>query len=304
MLILVSGIAILMFTGIRLGELLTLPFDCEVEEMTPAQEPGEADTHRYGLRYWVEKTRKKTRRVKWISLTAEPVVREAVKRIKGLTADARRRAKILEDNPDEIPLPADIANVLTITRSHLITLLGYNNGSHLSSSSRDYLPRHEVDGRIYYRVEDVKAFLLSKRVRELYTFRCDSTVQMLSESLFVIFYNQAKFKRTGKCDLLIEPLKEKSIRHFLSRTIGNSGPRFTIFSEFGLTEELRALTTNPHAFRHWLIYTAYKGGMPEHLVMRYFEKQFGSDIEDYNHFVPEETEPYVPDELRAEYALA
>jgi integrase len=301
-LILISGVVILMFTGMRLGELLTLPFDCEVEEHVPAREPGEADVRYYGLRYWVEKGRKKMRRVKWISPTAEPVVREAVRRIKRLTADARRRAKILEDNPDEVPLPTDIANLPIISRSQLISLLGYKDGSHLSRTSRARLPRDEVNGRVYYRVEDVKAFLVSKRVRELYTFRCGDTVQMLSESLFVVFDNQAAFRQTNKCSLLVEPVKGWSIEHFLSPAMGRNGPRLTVFAEFGLTEEEKALIMNPHAFRHWLIHIAYQGGIPGHLALRYFEKQFDSDIVDYIHFMPEETNPYMPDELRPGYA--
>jgi hypothetical protein len=304
-LILISAVVILMFTGIRLGELLTLPYDCEVEENVPGLEPGEAGTRYYGLRYWVEKTRKKTLRVKWISPTAEPVVREAVRRIKELTAGTRRRAKVLEDNPGEVPLPADVASLPSITREQLISLLGLKDGSHLSRTSRNYLPRYEVGGRIYYHMEDVKAFLLSRRVRELYTFRCDGKVQMLSESLFVVFANQSNFRQTGKCDLLVEPLKEKSIGFFLSRAVKRNGQkRATVFSEFGLTEEDRALATNPHAFRHWLIHVAYQGGMPEHLVLRYFEKQFDSDLEDYIHYAPKETGPYVPDELRAGYTSA
>lgn len=304
-LILISAVAILMFTGMRLGELLTLPYDCEVEEHITGLEPGEAGARYYGLLYWVEKTRKKTLRVKWISPTAEPVVREAVRRIKKLTTDARRRAKILEDNPDEVPLPADIVNLSSISRKQLISLLGYKDGSHLSLTSRGYLPGYKVNGKMYYRVEDVKAFLLSKRVRELYTYRCDGTVQMLSESLFVVFANESNFRRTNICDLLVEPLKEKPIRSFLSPAVGSNGlVRATVFSEFGLTGDSRALATNPHAFRHWLIHTVYQGGMPEHLVLRYFEKQFGSDIDDYIHYAPEETGPYVPDELRAGYTSA
>lgn len=287
-LVLISAVAVLMFTGMRLGELLTLPFDCEVEEGVPAREPGGADVRRYGLRYWVEKTRKKTRRVKWISPTAEPVVREAVRRIKALTAEARRRAKVLEEHPTEVPLPPDVAGLDTLTRDQLISLLGYRDGSHLSSTSRGYIPSRTVGGRVSYRVEDVKAFLLSKRVRELYTYRCEGTVQMLSESLFVVFHNQSNWQ-TGKCDLLARPLNAKDISRFLSPKMRPTGLSLTVFSEFGLTEEERSLATNPHAFRHWLIHTAYRGGLTESLVLRYFEKRSGSDIADYIHFLPDDT---------------
>jgi hypothetical protein len=302
-LILISAVAILMMTGIRLGELLTLPFDCEVDEKIPAKEPGVADSYRYGLRYWVEKTRKKTMRVKWLSPTAEPVVRVVVRRIKELTAEARQRAKILENNPDEVPLPEDVANLPMITRGQLISLLGYKNGCNLSRTSRKYLPRHKVGGRVYYRIEDVKGFLLSKRVPELYTFRCDGTVQKLSESLFVVFDNQSYFRRTGKCKLLIEPLNDKSVGHFLSPAMGSKGPRLTVFSEFGLTEKERALKTTPHALRHWLTDIADKGGMSRQLLLRYFEKKSDSSIQDYIHSIPDEAGPYVPEDLRADYTF-
>jgi hypothetical protein len=302
-LILISAVAILMMTGIRLGELLTLPFDCEIDEKIPAKEPGEADSYRFGLRYWVEKTRKKTKRVKWISPTAEPVVRAAVQRIKDLTAEARQRAKILENNPDEVPLPADVANLPMITRQQLISLLDFEDGSHLSRLSCEKLPRQVIDGRIYYRIEDVKVFIFSKRVRELYTFRCDSTVQMLSESLFVVFVNQSDFRRGSKCNLLVEPIRAKSVSRFLSREINSSSSSFTAFSEFGLTEKERALKTTPHALRHWLTDVAHKGGMSWQLLLRYFEKKSDSDIQDYIHSVPDEAGPYVPEDLRADYTF-
>lgn len=292
-LIFISGVAILMLTGLRIGELVTLPYDCEVEERRPKVDPGEPDSYWYGIRYWAEKRGRKAPRIKWISPTAEPVIRAAIARIKRLTAAARERARILEADPTKVPLPHELACRTTIKGPELHRLIGQKT-RHKSYDPLGLLPRHSGGWASYYYVKDLEAYLLSVRVPNLYTIRHDDgTVQMLSESLFVIFGRQAKYQSTPPCFLLAEPVRVRMFSLYLSW-------RAFIFKDYGDKQWQRELSANTHCFRHWLIHIAYEGGMEIHLILRYFAKRYVSSAVEYLHFSSNETDAYAPEELRAE----
>ena len=94
------ALAILAVTGFRVGELLTLPLDCEVTEISGGKT-------RYGLRYYKEKARgaEKMFDVRWLTATGADLARKAITEIRAITPQARERAKILEQNPSRVPLP-------------------------------------------------------------------------------------------------------------------------------------------------------------------------------------------------------
>lgn len=292
-LICISGVAILMLTGLRIGELVTLPFDCEVEAKRPKEDPGEPDSYWYGIRYWVEKRGRKAIRIKWISLTAEPIVRASIARIKRLTAAARERAKVLEADPTKVPLPREIASRVTLSEPELFALIG-KKPNHPIHDPQGLLPRQGKGRESYYYVKDLEAYLLSVRVSHLYTIRHeDGTVQMLSESLFVIFGRQAMYQSIPPCFLLAEPARARTFSLYLSW-------RAFIFRDYGDEQWQRELSANTHSSRHWLMHIAYEGGMDIHFLLRYFAKQYVSSAVDYLHFSNNETDAYAPEELRAE----
>jgi integrase len=294
-LVVISAIAILMLTGLRIGELVTLPYDCEVEDESPYGRPG-TKSYRYGIRYWVEKAGKKMMRIKWISPTAETIVRSCVARIKKLTAAARERAKVLEADPSKVILPPDIASRDILSRPELLAVIGQRGGAAVRGKTgrQKLLPRHGKGEESYYYVKDLEAYLLSSRVPNLYTVRHDDgTVQLLSESLFILFDKQARARRIAPCLLLVKPITAHAIASYMARPDG-------VFKTYGEAEWERELSANPHCFRHWLIHAAYKGGMETHLVLRYFAKRFAAGIADYLHFTTDECNAYAPEELSAE----
>jgi integrase len=254
MLIIISAIVILMLTGLRVGEMLTLPFDCEVDEKSGDGGSDGDNSRRYGIRYWPEKVENEMMRIKWISPTAEPIVRACVTRIKRLTAAARARAKILESDPTRVPLPPEIASKGVLTRQELFALLGKKADSETyRKDTRRLIPRHGGMNSRYFYVQDVEAYLLWRRTPRLYTIRHDdNSVQKLSESLFIVFAMQSRSSQTSPCLLLVEPVGRSAIAHYLSRP-GN------LFMTYGKTEWQKRLTANPHCFRHWLICVAYRG---------------------------------------------
>jgi integrase len=292
-LIFISGVAILMLTGLRIGELVTLPYNCEVEEKRPKVNPADPDSYWYGIRYWAEKRGRKAPRIKWISPTAEPIVRESIARIKRLTTDARERARSLEADPTRVPLPPEIAGRSTLTRPELLAIIGQNDYWPGKDDPQGLLPRYRRGRESYYYVKDLEAYLLSRRVREFYTIRHDDgTVQKLSESLFIIFTKQERDKRVKPCLLLVEPMKSHAFYGYLSTG--------DIFRDYGNEEWQKGLSATTHCFRHWLMHVAYGGGMEIQLILRYFAKLYVSGVVDYLHFSSNETDAYAPKEWRTE----
>jgi hypothetical protein len=172
-----AAVAILVVTGFRIGELLTLPLDCEVEEVRG----GKA---RYGIRYYKEKARgaEKMFAVRWLTATGAELARQAIHEIRTLTQDARTRARVLEKTPHRVPLPG-IHWAARMTTAEVTLALG-------AKIAPRPLPRHHDHEGVYYRAFEVEAFLQSLRVSPLWTVdRRDGTFQMLSETLLIAFRN-------------------------------------------------------------------------------------------------------------------
>lgn len=298
-LILISAIAIMLLTGLRIGELLTLPFDCEVEEEITPKRPGEAVKLRYGLRYWPEKKQNLLVQIRWISPTAEPIIRACINRIKKLTEKPRLRAEVLEKNPDRVPLPEEFADREEITTVEMAVMFGHRD----YAANKNYplpsrIPHTYKWRNSIYKVCDVENYLLEKRVSDLHTIKRDGKgIQKLSETLFISFVGQERFKRHAPCPLLVQPITPNMLRAFMA--VPKKGRLTAVFAEFGTTEEQRTLSVRPKSFRHWLNHIAYKGKMPVHLITRYFARENPRDTRDYLHYSPEEVGEYVRDEIRA-----
>jgi integrase len=156
----VCALAILVATGLRVGEVLTAPFECEASE-------GSGHFRRDGLRYYKEKSRGGEKRlaVHWMTVRQAELVRAAISQVRGLTTLARERARILEATPDVVPLPGISPDDL-LTAERVAQLLGYKPDS-INAISAAKLPRRhsEQPNRPHsmYRASDVMAYLHSIR---------------------------------------------------------------------------------------------------------------------------------------------
>lgn len=129
--VVLAVLAILMATGLRVGEVLTLPYDCERwqrirrrsraeiaarggtgDEWVPSgsltnERPPDADRDRfaYALRYCSEKAPALRWRLYPVTPTAAPLVEWAVDVLRKELHDARGRARILSESPGIVPLP-------------------------------------------------------------------------------------------------------------------------------------------------------------------------------------------------------
>jgi len=268
-----AALAILVVTGFRVGELLTLPFDCEVRE-TRAGQP------RYGLRYYREKSRGGARllAVRWLTPIGAELAQETIGRIRKITHAARQRAKVLELSPHRVPIPGFHWGA-RMTQREVARILGCNHRS-VFTIRRDKLICHRDSRGIYYRAFEVEAYLRSLRVGQLWTIdRRDGTQQKFSESLFIAFRNFFHTTRST-CPLLVEPVLLSQIADFVTcRANAKSA-----FERFDIREPDGAfcrMTT--HQLRHWLNHIADKGGLPVELQTRWLGRENARDTEAYRH---------------------
>ncbi|MVT64848.1 hypothetical protein GPL21_06975 [Bradyrhizobium pachyrhizi] len=108
-------IALLHCAPWRIGELLSLPEDCEVVMSPDGRDLSVKDLEdgkpvRYGLRYKPEKNPDMTSDVKWLPSAVIPLVRRALKDLREHTAATREIAAYMEDNPGRAWLPARFRN--------------------------------------------------------------------------------------------------------------------------------------------------------------------------------------------------
>jgi integrase len=111
--IILDVVGLCIATGMRIGEVLTLPEKCEVKE-----------SGRLGLRYWPEKGGEPV--VKWIPLAAEPIVVRAVTELRELCSEAREMAQWLDQHPGQIKIDWDKLPAL-LKVSDLKKLLGHRD---------------------------------------------------------------------------------------------------------------------------------------------------------------------------------
>ena len=267
-----AAVAILVVTGFRIGELLTLPLDCEVEEVRG----GKA---RYGIRYYKEKARgaEKMFAVRWLTVIGAELARQAIHEIRTLTQDARTRARVLEKTPHRVPLP-DFHWAARMTAIEVTQALG-------SRIVPRRLPRHHDHEGVYYRAFEVEAFIQSLRLSPLWTVdRRDGTFQMLSETLLIVFRNSF---HPGKAvfPLLVQPVFISHIADFLS----GGGGTASAFERFGIREpDGPFCKMTSHQFRHWLNYIADKGGLPVELQSRWMGREHSRDTDAYRHATVDE----------------
>lgn len=284
-----AALALLVVTGFRMGELLTLPLECEVTE-------NDNGKIRYGLRYYKEKARgaEKMFDIRWLTATGAKLARNAITQIRELTEAARVRARILEQNPNCVPLPgyqwAD-----RMSRDEVATVLSLKSRESLHHISREKLPCYLENGCYFYQASEVEAYLLSQRVERLWSLdRKDGTYQMLSETLFIAF--SRNFHTTFfTIPLLVEPVTASTLRNFM---VGYHEAK-SAFERFNIREENGDICRiTSHQFRHWLNDLADKGGLPADQQTRWFGRENPKDTQAYQHANFEERLQWVKDGIR------
>jgi hypothetical protein len=254
-----AAVAILVVAGFRIGELLTLPLDCEVEEVRGGKP-------RYGLRYYKEKSRggPKMFAIRWLTTTGAELARKAIHEIRALTQEARECARVLERTPHRVPIPG-FHWAARMTADEVVRALG--------QQVPNALLRHHDDCGVYYRTFEIEALLLARRGRLWTVDRRDGTFQTLSETLLITFCDFFNPQRRP-FRLLVQPVGISQIADFLS----GGGGTPSAFERFGILEPDDSFCKiTSHQFRHWLNYIADKGGLPVDLQSRWMGREHTRD---------------------------
>jgi len=267
--IILRALDLLVVGGFRIGEMLTIPVNCWVEEevIENGREKFDPMTgeplKKYGIRYWPEKGGELG--VKHLTSITVPLAKRAVEDLTRLCSDARNAAAALEGTPDRVPLPGGLDLNATLTRHQLQKALGFNSwgGLRCFIDELGIQPAEKKAGigrglpRNCYRVGDVEKALMKRRP-ELITVKLkNGSKQTLSESLCVMFLNQFH-KARATLRFLPELISTRQI----DIALGGVSNSESIFTRRGLKNpDGSRMSINTHAFRHWLNTLADNGGL-------------------------------------------
>lgn len=269
--IILRVIDLLVIGGFRIGEALRLPLDCWVE--TPAiNRNGDikidprtgAMVMRCGIRYWPEKGGDPY--VKWLSDIAAPLARRAIDDLTRLGAEARAAAKVLEDHPDRVPLPERLHPNKLIDLKQVARIVGVKSVQmarllliHSLGLKPAATKRARSNRALLFRVADIERGLLKRRQEIVIIQRPGGKIQMLSESLCVMFQNQFHASKQP-FKFLPEIIGVTQINDAL----GHKPPLESVFSRRGLKEpDGSVMRIRTHAFRHWLNTLMSRGGLSD-----------------------------------------
>jgi len=273
------AIEILVATGFRINEALTLLEDCEVEEELnhngkPVLDSEGDQRVRYGLRYLPEKGGKPD--VKWIATDMEGVVKRAIGDSRFHTAPARATAKWLEQHPKRAHFdpendqgPHQLYTVHDLTR-----VLGLARNGGLSwAKGRGLDPVKIVKKVHYYRRMDIEAVLLAQQELQI----------SLSTYLFVVPQNFCHGAKATSPSVICL-LTDQQVSDFLSGRSSERGTTLSVFDRYGFTEaDGSPIKLTSHMFRHWLNTLFEQGGLGPHEIARWFGRKDMGQNAAYDH---------------------
>ncbi len=208
-------LALLIATGLRIGEVLTLPCDCFVSE-------GQGDDGKWGIRFAKEKSveRRRVLETRWLTTAQAVLARATIAEVLTLTEGPRDRARVLEAHPETVPLP-DISWHAELTTERVAELLGVAHETVKGNTARLPRRRNRVEGAadaLGYHAADVMQYLHGQRGLLWVVDRGDGSRQMLSDTLFITFRNAfADAYRVNS--LRVDNVVERTVNDFLGRPV-------------------------------------------------------------------------------------
>lgn len=281
-------------TGLRVGELLTLPENCLTER----------DGALF-VSYWVEKNTNREMVQYKVPRRARDLVLEAVTEARALTSANRDRAREIEASPASPPVPG-YAPSDRMTPQEVAALLG-TSSSKTSAVATQIRRKHRKDpqtGDKYFLASDLSAYLAAVQ-GPLWVVKATAGTQWLSGSLFVTTKNAFHHGSRSTINLVVEPVKEQALNGFLGGVWESTdGPedgavlregkwwvktKKSVFDRFGLTDDDGSpIEITSHQFRHWITTQARAGGASSALVKRWQNRSHSGDISAYEHMTMEQ----------------
>jgi hypothetical protein len=278
--VIVASVAVILIScPDRISEVLTLPENCEVDLK---RENGEADA--YGLRWWPAKAANPT--VKWILPSWASVVKEAISRIKKITAEARRIAIWYEINPGRIYLSEDreyLRGQEWLSLTEVAAVIGMKRISSASHWCSDHKIKRNISKQVKF--ADVQNAVLSMLPRRFPILEAETGLKY-SEALLICRKNEIdESKATYNC--MIEPISINQINNGLGSQSAQG--KSSIYSRAGFCEpDGTPIRITTHQFRHYLNTLAQMGGLSQLDIAKWSGRQDVRQNAAYDHETAEQ----------------
>ncbi|RZL04145.1 MAG: integrase [Rubrivivax sp.] len=256
--ILISGVcAILCSAPDRISEVLLLPSTCEVSQTEVS-----TGLMQYGLRWFPSKGGKP--QVKWTVSVMADVVKQAIGRIRAITAQARELARWYEQYHGMLYLPRFLehlrgSEMLTMEEVHQVV---FDTDKPCGNLGGVWCRQHglrsmKIHGRSYISFATLEYYLLSKLPKS-FPFAEGATGLRYSEMLFVVQRNLMDGQKSVYRSVFESVDYGNIIRRLSGTTASN------IFARFGFVDANGGpLSIGTHQFRHYLNTLAQAGGMSQ-----------------------------------------
>lgn len=264
-------LALLLVTGLRIGELLTLP---------ARRVQTEEGTGRKSLAYYPEKGAPPT--VKWLMTVAGELAESIVDELLALTADARAMAEWLHLHPSQV-FVAD----LDLSQDS-IKMLDFGRAMSFPqerTGTRQFLTQRRVP------VTGAGVNATVSRDALVAALRSDcfegsvNVVKDSGETLYLRGALACVFGSAFHSDKVTlryapQPILEQQLNDFMKERAGQQ----TVFKKYGLTAaDGTELNVSSHAFRHWLNDMLDRGGLTDLEQAEYFGRRNPRDNKAYQH---------------------
>ncbi len=280
-------ISLLVITGFRIGELLTLPAR-RVET--------EDETGRKYIVYYPEKGAPPQK--KWLMTAGGNLAETIIDEILDLTAEARAMAKWLSDNPAMIKVEGLNFQAETLNVAKLAQALGFKSGLR---GTLDFLRLRKVAiaGRGVDACVNTSSLIKALRA-ESYSGPVNVVNNTgerlhLHEALSCAFVNAFNGPRPI-LKFAVRPVSEEQLSNFIR-------PKETqdaAFERYGLRgPDGKVLRVNSHAFRHWLNDLLDRGGLSDLEQAVYFGRRNPKDNRAYQTKTPAERARKAREDLKA-----
>jgi integrase len=269
---------ILMFTGMRISEILSLKHDALIEKIEDGQSY-------CGLRFYPAKGGHKITQTRWFGDLSEKLMKETFQSILDLTEEPRRVALWLKNNPDQTYLREMLPEKKTYSLGDFFESFGTKNFSSVSKILKTAKLKAPVN------LDELdQAFCLKDKERIIFNSKSTGYTVEIQDALFLIFENTFSPIRNVR-KFLPTLLQEGHISRVFNGKVGKAGKHATksIFERYEIKgrdgEQLR-LTT--HMFRRFLTTLYNEGGVPLTILTKIFGRSNPKDTLSYIYTSPKE----------------
>ncbi len=278
-----SVFAMLMCAPSRISEVLALPVDCEVVEKD------RKGVERYGWRFYAGKGYEGD--IKWIPTPMVSVAKEAVRRLKGLSENARAFAKWAEEHDDEFfPHPdcPDVDQDCPLSIHQVAQALGLKSDTRLAAY-QSLVSRGLATEDGVYSLRKLWRYVQARLPDDFPWFDKGKGVKY-SQALVVLNKNQLSRQRTTIPVELQKPNANLFNNDLQPREhLGPGNNHKSIFDRHGYrTPSGERLKMTSHQVRHLLNTMAQRGGLSNLEIAKWSGRASVKQNRVYNHMTDEE----------------